>query len=76
MTSPAIVSSSVTTAAMWAGLRLVAIDFETTEEPDDPATERAVSVAVVECRDGRIASRWQTMLNPEVPIDRRPRPAP
>lgn len=54
-------------AALWANLRLVVIDTETTSSP---AGLHIVEVAAVTCRRGRVTSRtWVARTNPGVPID-------
>ena len=55
-------------AALWAGIRLVVIDTETTRTPGGGPL-RAVAVARVTCRAGTIRSTWNTLINPGVPID-------
>lgn len=55
-------------AALWAGIRLVVIDTETTRTPGGGPL-RAVAVARVTCRAGTIRSTWNTLVNPGVPID-------
>lgn len=54
--------------ALWAGLRLVVIDTETTRSPDRRPL-RVVAVARVTCRSGTVRSAWNTLVNPGVPID-------
>ena len=60
------VSSKVATTALWGGVRIVVIDFETTSVDGGP--QRAVSVGAVTCRLGTVRGKWQTLINPEVPI--------
>lgn len=54
--------------ALWAGVRLVVIDTETTMTPGGGPL-RAVAVAQVTCRGGVVRSSWNTLINPGVPID-------
>lgn len=53
---------------LWSGLRLVVIDVETTVRKGDK--HRIVSIAAVTCRAGGIRGRWQTLVNPGVPISK------
>lgn len=53
---------------LWAQLRLVVIDLETTVDPD--RLFYIVSMGAVTCRKGKIASRWAAVrVDPGVPID-------
>lgn len=54
-------------AVLWAGLRLVVVDVETTTSDDG---HRVVSMAAVTCRNGRVGGSWQTLVNPGVPVTR------
>lgn len=54
-------------AALWAGLRLVVLDVETTTSDDG---HRVVSMAAVTCRNGRVGGSWHTLVNPGVPVTR------
>ena len=53
--------------ALWGGLRVVVIDLETTSTQDG-GPQRAVSVAAVTCRLGTVRGKWQTLVNPEIPV--------
>lgn len=53
-------------AALWTNVRLVVVDLETTK---DRSNFRAVSLAAVTCRGGFVRGKWQTLLDPGVPID-------
>jgi len=61
------VADKVATTALWGGVRVVVIDIETTTV--DGSSRRAVSIAAVTCRLGTVRGRWQTLVNPGVPID-------
>lgn len=61
------VSNKVATTALWGGVRIVVLDFETTSV-DGGGPQRAVSVGAVTCRLGTIRGKWQTLINPEVPV--------
>ncbi len=52
--------------ALWGAVRIVVIDVETTTSPDGL---RAVSFAAVTCRSGSLRGRWQSLIDPGVPID-------
>lgn len=54
--------------ALWAGVRLVVIDTETTKSPDGGPL-RAVAVARVTCRNATIRGTWNSLVDPGVPID-------
>ncbi|HUX71359.1 MAG TPA: 3'-5' exonuclease [Cellulomonadaceae bacterium] len=56
------------TEALWAGLRLVVVDVETTSSREHGT--KIVSIAMVTCRGGRVQGQWSTTLNPGVPISR------
>lgn len=62
------ITASATAGTFWDGLRLVVLDTETTETPDD-TPRRCVSVGAVTGRFGSIRSRWQRLVDPGVPID-------
>jgi len=62
---PAI-SPARAAARLWAGLRLVVLDVETTY--DRVTGHRIVSVAAVTCRNGGLRARVQTLVNPGVAI--------
>lgn len=66
MSAPATLAA--TQAALWAQLRLVVIDVETTMADDGL---HVVEVAVVTCRAGRRTSTWVTRVNPGVAVDAR-----
>lgn len=66
------VHDKVAIAALWGGVRIVVIDIETTTTPED-GTLRAVSFATVNCRAGTVRGKWQTLVNPGVPVDRESR---
>ncbi len=53
--------------SLWAGLRLVVIDTETTPSPDGGPL-RTVSLAAVTCRGGVMRGTWHTLVDPDVPI--------
>lgn len=53
--------------ALWAGVRLVVVDTETTVVNDDEWA--AVSVGFVSCTNGVVRSAWQQLLDPGVPVD-------
>jgi len=53
-------------ARLWAGLRLVVLDVETTY--DRTTGHRIVSLAAVTCRNGGLRARVQTLVNPGVAI--------
>jgi DNA polymerase III epsilon subunit-like protein len=63
------VRRSVAAAPLWAGLRLVVIDTETIQPPDQP--HRLVSLGVVTCREARITGTWSTLVNAGFPVDDR-----
>lgn len=66
-TAPATMAAA--RAALWAQLRLVVIDVETTAADDGL---HVIEVAAVICRDGRRTSRtWTVRVNPGVPVDAR-----
>ena len=67
------VADEVAIAALWGGVRLVVIDIETTRSPSGAGPLRMVSVAGVTCRGGTVRGKWQTLVNPQVPIDRESR---
>ena len=60
---------SVAAAPLWAGLRLVVIDTETIQPPEQP--HRLVSLAVVTCREAHITGTWHTLINAGFPVDDR-----
>ncbi|WP_395159916.1 exonuclease domain-containing protein [Ilumatobacter sp.] len=60
---------AATCDALWAGIRLVVIDTETTSQPGGGPL-RAVQVAYRICRAGAARGRWSDYLNPGVPIDK------
>ncbi len=62
------VDDRVAIAALWGGVRIVVIDTETTVAPEGGPL-RAVSVAAVTCRLGTARGKFQTLVNPEVPVD-------
>jgi DNA polymerase III epsilon subunit-like protein len=64
----AAVDERVAVAALWGAVRIVVIDTETTVSPDGGPL-RAVSVAAVTCRLGTVRGKFQTLINPEVPVD-------
>jgi DNA polymerase III epsilon subunit-like protein len=61
------VADKVAITALWGGVRIVVIDIETTSAPGG-GPQRAVSIAAVTCRLGTVRGKWQTLINPEVPI--------
>jgi DNA polymerase III epsilon subunit-like protein len=67
------VTDQVAIAALWGGVRLVVIDTETTRSPGGGGLLRVVSIAAVTCRGGTVRGKWQTLVNPQVPIDRESR---
>jgi len=73
MTNVDAVAGEVAIAALWGGVRLVVIDTETTRSPGGGGPLRVVSVAAVTCRGGTVRGKWQTLVNPQVPIDRESR---
>jgi len=52
--------------ALWANVRLVVVDVETTRDGDE---FRVVSVGTVTCRGGFVRGKWQSLVDPGVPID-------
>jgi DNA polymerase III epsilon subunit-like protein len=65
VTAPATLAASV--AALWAQLRLVVLDVETTAAEDGL---HVVEIAVVICRGGKPTSRtWVSRVNPGVPVN-------
>lgn len=64
-----VVDERVAIEALWGGVRLVVIDTETTVPPGGGPL-RAVSVAAVTCRLGTVRGKWQTLVNPGIPVDR------
>ena len=63
------VRHSVASAPLWAGLRLVVVDTETIQPPEQP--HRLVSLAVVTCREARVTGTWHTLVNAGFPVDDR-----
>jgi DNA polymerase III epsilon subunit-like protein len=61
------VADKVAIEALWGGVRIVVIDTETTSAPGG-GPQRAVSLGAVTCRLGTVRGKWQTLINPEVPI--------
>jgi DNA polymerase III epsilon subunit-like protein len=55
--------------ALWGGLRVVVIDLETTASPGG-GTDRALQFAAVTCLGGTLRGRWETYINPGVPVSR------
>jgi DNA polymerase III epsilon subunit-like protein len=53
-------------AALWGTARIVVVDCETVRTDEGL---RAVSVAAVTCRGGFVRGKWQTLIDPEVPVD-------
>ena len=53
-------------ATLWGDTRIVVIDCETVRVDDGL---RAVSVAAVTCRAGLVRGKWQTLIDPQVPVD-------
>lgn len=53
-------------AALWSNVRLVVVDVETTGKDSG---FRVVSLGVVTCRTGFVRGKWQTLIDPGVPID-------
>lgn len=53
-------------AALWTGVRLAVVDVETVTDGNDL---RAVSVGVVTARAGLVRGKWQTLINPDMPVD-------
>jgi len=68
MSIHAAIDDRVAVAALWGAVRIVVIDTETTLAPGGGSL-RAVSVAAVTCRLGTVRGKFQTLINPEVPID-------
>lgn len=56
-----------TVAALWGGVRIVVIDLETTSVAGG-GSPRAVSIGAVTCRLGTVRGKWQTLVDPQVPI--------
>jgi DNA polymerase-3 subunit epsilon len=71
MTDTAL-STAAAVEALWGGVRIVVIDLETTHSPTD-RHDRALSFAAVTCRAGTVRGKWQTLINPGVPIARESR---
>ena len=65
-------STAAAVESLWGGVRIVVIDLETTHSPTD-RHDRALSFAAVTCRAGTVRGKWQTLINPGVPIDRESR---
>jgi DNA polymerase III subunit epsilon len=64
-TAPATMAAALD--ALWAQLRLVVIDIETTAAEDGL---HVIEIAAVICRGGkRTSSTWTAQVNPGVPID-------
>jgi len=61
------VSDKVAVSALWGGVRIVVIDLETTSVAGG-GPQRAVSLGAVTCRLGTVRGKWQTLVNPEIPI--------
>jgi len=53
-------------ASLWGDARIVVLDTETVRADDGL---RAVSVAAVTCRGGFVRGKWQTLIEPGVPVD-------
>ncbi len=66
-TGTTAVTDRVAVAALWGGVRIVVIDLETTSVAGG-GPQRAVSVGAVTCRLGTVRGKWQTLVNPEVPV--------
>ena len=64
--SEGLVPGAASIAALWSNVRLAVIDTETIVDGDN---FRVVSVAVVTCRAGTVRGKWQTLVNPGVPVD-------
>jgi DNA polymerase III epsilon subunit-like protein len=58
--------NTIAITAFWGNTRLVVVDVETVAAGDDL---HAVSVATVICRAGRVRTKWQSLLAPDVPVD-------
>ena len=52
--------------ALWAGLRLCVVDVETTHSRTHGT--KIVAIGVVNARSGRVHGRWDSLVNPGVPI--------
>lgn len=72
LTATTAVSDKVATAALWGGVRIVVLDTETTNAPGG-GSQRVISIGAVTCRAGTLRGKWQTLINPEVPIARESR---
>lgn len=59
-------SDAAAVAALWVGVRLAVVDVETVTFDDEL---RVVSVGVVTARAGLVRGKWQTLVNPGVPVD-------
>ena len=67
--SSTAVADKVAVAALWGGVRIIVIDTETTCPPGGGPL-RAVSLAAVTCRAGTVRGKWETLVNPGIPVDR------
>jgi len=63
------VADRVAAAALWGGVRIIVIDTETICPPGGGPL-RAVSLAAVTCRAGTVRGKWETLVNPGIPVDR------
>lgn len=66
------VDDAVLIATLWGGVRIVVIDIETTSVRGG-GSHRAVSIAGVVCRQGRVLNKWEMFVNPGVPVSRETR---
>lgn len=71
MTDTAL-STAAAVESLWGGVRIVVIGLETTHSPTD-RHDRVLSFAAVTCRAGTVRGKWQTLINPGVPIARETR---
>ncbi len=60
-------SDRVAIDSLWGGVRVVVLDVETTIQPGG-GSQRAVSIGAVTCRGGTVRGKWQTLINPQMPV--------
>lgn len=66
------VADRVAIEALWGGVRIVVIDTETTQSPNNGPL-RVVSLATVNCSNGLVLAKSERFINPGVPVDRESR---